>query len=100
MSVRWQDIAAEKKIRQVASIPIDWLITPPPDAVTDVTRVPDEFLSPKEKEITNTIDVDVLLAKLASGELSSVEVTTAFYKRAIIAHQLVNTFTRMVVTSN
>lgn len=47
------------------------------------------LLSPREVEITETTDVGILLEKLASAEWSSVEVTTAFYKRAIIAHQLV-----------
>ena len=47
------------------------------------------LLTARELEITNTTDVDVLLNKLPTSAWSSVEVTTAFYKRAIIAHQLV-----------
>ncbi len=88
----WKDIVAEKRARQAAAIPKEWLITPPPDTVLDVTGVPEQctgLLSPRELEITNTADVAVLLRKLASAEWSSVEVTTAYYKRAIIAQQLV-----------
>ncbi|KAF9241343.1 amidase signature domain-containing protein [Melanogaster broomeanus] len=70
----WSQLAADKKQRQQKEIPQDWLITPPPET---------------NLHITNT-DVDVLLKKLASAEWSSVAVTTAFYKRAIIAQQLVN----------
>jgi amidase len=34
------------------------------------------------------VDVEVLLKKLSSAEWSAVEVTTAYYKRAIVAQQL------------
>jgi amidase len=37
----------------------------------------------------------VLLEKLAAGELSSVEVTSAFCKRAALAHQLTNCCTEI-----
>jgi len=87
----WQELAAEKKKRQIASIPKEWLITTPADDVLDVTDVPSNcgLLSARELEITAVSEVAVLLNKLATGEWSSVEVTTAFCKRAIIAHQLV-----------
>lgn len=87
----WQDIVAEKKRRQTASIPKEWLITPPADDVLDVTDVPSNcgLLSALELEITAVSEVAVLLNKLATGKWSSVEVTTAFCKRAVVAHQLV-----------
>lgn len=46
------------------------------------------LLSPQEMQITETTDVTILLRKLASRELSSVQVTTAFAKRAALAQQL------------
>lgn len=75
----------------MASIPKDWIIKTPPESQLDVTSVPAKcgLLSSRELEITDTTDVEVLLIKLANGEWSSVEVTIAFYKRAIVAHQLV-----------
>ena len=87
----WQELAAEKRRRQTASIPKDWLITQPADDVLDVTDVPAScgLLSPRELEITEVSEVTILLNKLATGEWSSVEVTTAYGKRAVIAHQLV-----------
>jgi amidase len=87
----WQEIAAEKKARQTASIPNEWLITPPADDVLDVTDVPAKcgLLSARDLEITTASDATSLLQKLATGEWSSVDVTTAFCKRAIIAHQVV-----------
>ena len=91
MPTSWQELAAEKKARQTASIPKEWLITPPADDVLDVTDVPAKcgVLSERDLEITAISDVTVLLQKLATGEWSSVEVTTAFCKRAVIAHQVV-----------
>jgi amidase len=91
MSSTWQDAVAEKSRRQQQSIPQEWLIKTPPSDVNHVIEIPEScgLLSAKDLEITGIVDVDVLLRKLASGEWSSVEVTTAFYKRAIIAQQLV-----------
>ena len=91
MPISWQELVAEKKGRQIASIPKEWLIAPPSDDVLDVTDVPEkcDLLSARELEITTVGDVAVLLHKLATGEWSSVEVTTAFSKRAIVSHQLV-----------
>lgn len=90
MAGNWQELVADKKRRQVDSIPKDWLVSVPTKDILDVSKYPEEcgLLSMREVQITNT-SVDVLLKWLAVGEWSSVEVTTAFYKRAIIAHQLV-----------
>jgi hypothetical protein len=90
----WQVLCAERRQKQLDSIPQEWLILKPSDDRLNVISIPEEcgLLSSRELEITNTLDVDALLSKLASGEWSSVEVTTAFYKRAIIAHQLVRSY--------
>lgn len=87
----WQDLCAEKKQRQKESIPKRWIITPPADTQLDVTYVPAEcgILTPEELEITETQDVALLLEKLATGAWSSVDVTRAYYKRAVIAQQVV-----------
>ena len=87
----WKALCAERKQRQLDAIPKEWRIHPPPDSHRNVLDVPLAcgLLTPRETLITETVDVDVLLAKLRTAEWSSVEVTTAFYKRALIAHQLV-----------
>lgn len=51
------------------------------------------LLSVKELEITESPEITGLLAKLADKTYSAVEVTTAFIKRAVIAQQVVCTFT-------
>ncbi|KAK0466411.1 general amidase [Desarmillaria tabescens] len=95
----WEEAVSDKRKRQLASIPQEWTLTglPLKDNI-DVTAFPDScgLLSSNELEITKS-EVDVLLSKLANGEWSSVEVTTAFYKRAIIAHQLTNCLTEIFV---
>lgn len=87
----WQALCAQRKQQQKDSIPKEWVIQLPPENQGNVMDIPDTcgLLTDREREITNTTDVAVLLGKLALGQWSSVEVTTAFYKRAIIAHQLV-----------
>jgi amidase len=88
----WTDIIAEKTQRQQASIPKEWTLTNlPPKEQLNVISFPETcgLLSAKEIEITNT-NVDSLLENLRSGHWSAVDVTTAFSKRAIIAHQLVS----------
>ncbi|KAH9987890.1 general amidase [Russula vinacea] len=95
----WQELVAEKKRRQAASIPKEWLITRPADGVLDVTDVPTScgLLSARELEITAVSEVGILLNKLATRDWSSVEVTTAFCKRAILAHQLTNCLTEIFI---
>lgn len=90
MTERWHDLVREKKLRQQAAIPQAWVVSSPSSHRLDVLEFPKEtgLLSALEVEITES-DVEVLLPKLASGSWSAVAVTTAFYKRAIIAHQAV-----------
>ncbi|KIK70774.1 hypothetical protein GYMLUDRAFT_254100 [Collybiopsis luxurians FD-317 M1] len=96
----WKSIAARKKAEQEALIPKEWKLdsVPPPWEPVDVSRIPETcgLLDAAEVEITNS-DVSVLLEKLAKGHWSSVSVTKAFYKRAIIAHQLTNCLTEIFI---
>lgn len=90
---QWQEHVTDKLHRQKATVPKEWLIPAIPESQTDVTNIPTTcgVLTGRELEITNVSDVSVLLQKMASGEWSAVEVTTAFSKRAIVAHQAVCT---------
>lgn len=92
MGSKWEAIVTDKRKRQSESIPKEWLIRLPSEERLDVRLVPKEcgLLTTKELEITELDDVDTLLLNLASGKWTSVEVTTAYCKRAIIAHQLVS----------
>ena len=72
-------LVADKKKRQLKSIP-HWR--------PGLVRV-SALLNTRDIEITNT-SKDDLLQKLASGIWTAVDVTTAFYRRAIAVHQLVS----------
>ncbi|QRV80629.1 amidase [Ceratobasidium sp. AG-Ba] len=84
----WQNRAQAKKRQQQDSIPPEWVIDIPKDR-QNVMHVPYEcrLLTPAELEITDTTDVEMMLNMLRDGKWKSVDVTRAFYKRAIIAHQ-------------
>ncbi|KAG5727460.1 Acetamidase [Termitomyces sp. T112] len=99
MTRNWQYLATSKKSLQHASIPKEWILTNLPlSRELNVLTFPETcgLLTPNEIEITNT-HVDVLLKKLANAEWSSVAVTTAFGKRAIVAHQVTNCLTEIFI---
>ncbi|KAF8996912.1 amidase signature domain-containing protein [Cyathus striatus] len=96
----WKQRCEQRRKVQSESIPKDWLLAnPPEDYKHSVIDVPlsSGILTPLEVEITETVDVDVILEKLRKGEWTSEEVTRAFYKRAVIAHQLTNCLTEIFV---
>lgn len=98
----WQARGAEKRARCQRLIPKAWEL---PSALVQSLSHPLEssknnlveldiprrsgLLTEKELRITEAYDVRGLLKALASGELTSLEVTVAFCKRAAIAQQLV-----------
>ena len=93
MSIKhWKELISEKRIRQKAAIPQEWILENLPSEETlNVVGFPDQsgLLSKREIEITNS-EVGPLLELLANGSWSAVEVTIAFSKRAVIAQQLVS----------
>ncbi|KAJ7784426.1 general amidase [Mycena metata] len=95
----WQERCARRKHVQTELIPPEWVIELPPKSQLNVMDVPRNcgLLSGLELEITETVDVQTILDKLRRAEWSSVQVTTAFYKRAIIAQQLTNCLTEIFV---
>ncbi|KAI9063035.1 general amidase [Trametes sanguinea] len=95
----WQEAVADKRKRLQGLIPQEWIIPPVPEDQQNVLDIPKNcgLLTDRELEITNAPDVAILLKKLASAEWSAVEVTTAFSKRAIVAHQVVNCLTEIFI---
>lgn len=97
--VPYQERAGIKQSLQASLIPAEWRLAsiPPVDEVADALEYirKSNLLSARELSITETSDVSVLLHKLASGKLSSLEVTKAFAKRAMLAHQLTNCCTEI-----
>lgn len=85
----WEDVALKQKTRVSDAIPTEWRLKslPSTDSVMDVPKG-SGILTPEELAITESFAAD-LVKDLAVGKLSSVAVTTAFCKRAALAHQLV-----------
>ena len=98
----WKEHAKSRKLQQENEIPEGWRIRTPPLRIENlnVLDVPKNcgLLTPREILITETDDIELTLRKLGSGEWSSFEVTTAYYKRAIIAHQLVRLLLHMYIS--
>lgn len=92
----WRSLCQDRKAVQNASIPEEWKIKLPSDTCMDVRSVTEDcgLLSSRELDIIDLGTKDVsalarLLADVTSG-YTSFEVTTAYLKSAIIAHQVVS----------
>ncbi|KAF8295664.1 general amidase [Clavulina sp. PMI_390] len=98
ITMGWQETAKSRRTKQQASIPKEWLLPDPLPSDLNVLSVPvaSKLLTPREIEITDT-DFESLLSNLTNGLWTSVEVVSAFYKRAIIAHQLTNCLTEIFI---
>lgn len=86
----YQELAAKKRADQLSQIPREWrLATIPsikstPNALAYIRRI----LTPAELALTEETDINILLRRLSSKEITSLELTRAFAKRAALAHQL------------
>lgn len=91
MAQTWEKIAEDKRDRISASIPEEWRIKSGVVHGNSVMDYPEisGIMTDEEIAITESSAVD-LVTKLANGELTSVDVATAFCKRAALAHQLTN----------
>lgn len=93
----WQALIAVKRKQLDSQIPSEWRLSDdirasvPADGhliEADIVRR-SGVLSDKELDITENYSAADLLQRLSGGEFRSVDVTTAFCKRAAIAQQLV-----------
>ncbi|THC91896.1 hypothetical protein EYZ11_008648 [Aspergillus tanneri] len=93
----FEDLAAQKRAQQLSLIPPEWRLEyiPSVDSTPNVLRYLRENLTPIERSLTEETDINILLAKLHSQALSSLELTRAFAKRAALAHQLTNCCTEI-----
>ncbi|GKZ33710.1 hypothetical protein AbraIFM66950_003742 [Aspergillus brasiliensis] len=95
----WKSTVYKKRAAQLAAIPPSWrlpesITTDPPLNALEAIRSCD-ILTEKELEWTEINDSTVLLSMLANREISSVQLTTAFCKRAAIAQQLTKCLTEI-----
>ncbi|KAF1837913.1 amidase [Decorospora gaudefroyi] len=105
-STTWETKVTVKFETNLERIPGEWLL---PATITDALQTPladhpnrlllmdiakkSGILSEKELDITENYTVEDLLRKLREGDLSSLEVTVAFSKRAAMAQQLLSCLT-------
>jgi amidase len=99
----WQERVAEKRETCANRIPQAWRVPAnflssfqaplsehKTNLVTEQAVRKSGILTDRELEITENYDVAGLLSALASGKLTSAEVTLAYCKRAAVAQQLVS----------
>lgn len=112
-AANWKAIVTQKQEECKRKIPPAWLL---PESITSALKWPLDtnpnklleldiprssgILTKRELSITEDFTVGELLGKLAAGQLSSVEVTVAFSKRAAIAQQLVSLITSGLLVSS
>ncbi|KAM3475796.1 hypothetical protein MY5147_003548 [Beauveria neobassiana] len=90
--LHWQTVVSEKRAELAAKIPQEWLLS---QRVIDHARSRrsiagdflDSLLDSHTRDIT-TREPTEIVREIASGNLSSVEVVTAFCKRASYIHQI------------
>ncbi|KAJ4201581.1 hypothetical protein NW767_006667 [Fusarium falciforme] len=96
-STDWEALIEAKRGHLYAQIRPEWHL---PDKITNQVHHTSDasafdlldntnLLSQREREITEKYDASTLIEMMATGAISSVEVTTAFCKRAAAAQQLV-----------
>lgn len=87
----WKDTIAAENARLDQAIPAEWRAAVPKDRALFMSWPRDsKVLTDAELQLTESSAV-YLVQKLATGEITSVAVTTAFCKRAALAQQLVST---------
>lgn len=92
----WESIAKAYREQTAAKIPTSWLLPPSITSTISETSVHNVLaiprtcgvLSKKELEITENYDAVTLASMLREGKVKSVDVVTAFSKRAAVAQQL------------
>lgn len=93
----WRSIATRKQEERSARVPEAWRLSSSSFTGKLPISVPREcgLLSAEELRITENNDATSLLTALTGGKLKSLDITTAFCKRAAIAQQTTNCLTEI-----
>ncbi|CAF2766910.1 unnamed protein product [Rotaria sp. Silwood2] len=90
----WEEKAIQKRSSFFNLIPQEWRLAESilKSIPKDCTVIPSQcgILSELDLEMTEIDDIDKLAGYIVNDKYSAVQVTDAYYKRAAIAHQLVN----------
>ncbi|KAF2878409.1 amidase signature domain-containing protein [Massariosphaeria phaeospora] len=100
----WQAIAAFKRQTLASKIPAEWRL--PASQLSSFSETSTlsaldmpcscNLLTPRELDITEKYDATALVGLMLEKEMTSVEVVTAFCKRAAVAQQCVNCLTEIM----
>ncbi|KAJ5362307.1 hypothetical protein N7541_003151 [Penicillium brevicompactum] len=97
MAPHWEDVVSQKWLvrdQLIAPYVTDNLLDRPPQLqATERSQINSD---PKVQEITDVDNVQVLLKQIEIGELKAEEVTRAYIKRSVVAHQLTNCLTEIL----
>jgi amidase len=100
MTPDFQALPAAKRAEQLSLIPPEWRITyiPSVESAPNVLQYirASNLLTPEELAITEAKDINETLQRISRGEISSLETTKAFAKRAALAQQLTNCCTEII----
>lgn len=99
----WQTLASSKRSELFSKIPSNWHL---PSSLTaqfsetspiSVIDVPATcgLMTPRELDLTSNYDATALVELMTTGRATSVEIVSAFCKRAAIAQQCVNCLTEI-----
>jgi amidase len=95
----WETAALSKREQNAKKIPKEWILKkhgiPTTLSQANTFDIPhtSKVLNHKELKLTENYDATELVDMMSSGRVTSVEVVTAFCKRAAIAQQSVNCLT-------
>jgi amidase len=95
-SMDYRKISTRKKADReaiLANYP-EWRVQDPGASVKDVSDLIISKLTQSEREIV-VLDASSLCAKIASGQYTSVQVLTAFFKAAVASQDLTNSLTEI-----
>jgi hypothetical protein len=96
----WKSIAHQKRLTQLQSIPSSWRLSssiPSTSSKSPIEIIQTcDILSPQELQWTEVRDITELVCLLASRSVTSVQLTTAFCKRAAVAQQLTGCLTEIL----
>lgn len=92
----WEEISARKCADREALLAAhpEWRIPLPADDVQDVSSFMTAHLTPRERDIVKQ-DATAIVHQLSTGQISAVEVTTAFCKVAVVSQDLTNCLTEI-----
>jgi amidase len=97
LSPELKEIARKKRAAQYESIPAEWRLKSIPNFTNANEAIPNcGILTAQDLAITAIDDARILRDKMLAKELSCVDVTTAFCKRAAVAQQLIGCCTEMM----